>query len=41
MVLAVAVGYGDPDSPINRMRSPRAPLSQVVRWFKKELPRHP
>ncbi len=31
--LTVAVGYADPDSPLNRMRSPRAPLEQVVRWY--------
>jgi nitroreductase len=33
VVLSVAVGYGKPDSPLNRFRSPRAPLEQVVRWY--------
>ena len=33
VVLCVAVGYGDPDSPLNRMRSPRADLNEVVRWY--------
>jgi nitroreductase len=32
VVIGVAVGYGDPDSPINRPRSERAPLDDVVRW---------
>lgn len=33
LVLAVAVGYGDPGAAINQMRSPRAPLSEMVRWY--------
>lgn len=33
VVLAVALGHADPDSPINRMRSPRAELDEVVRWY--------
>lgn len=33
VLLCVAVGYGDPDSPINRMRAPRAELGEVVRWY--------
>ena len=33
VVLAVAMGHADPDSPVNRMRSPRAPLDEVVRWY--------
>jgi nitroreductase len=33
VVLTVAVGYADPDSPLNQLRSPRAPLDQVVRWY--------
>jgi nitroreductase len=33
VMLAVAVGYGVEDSPINRMISPRAPLKEVVRWY--------
>ncbi|MBU1451017.1 MAG: nitroreductase family protein [Proteobacteria bacterium] len=33
VVLTVAVGFADPDSPLNRMRSPRASMEQVVRWY--------
>ena len=33
VVLAVALGHPDLDSPINRARTPRAPLSEVVRWY--------
>lgn len=33
VVLTVAVGFAGPDSPLNRVRSPRAPLDQVVRWY--------
>lgn len=33
LVLAVAVGHGDPEAVINRMVSPRTPLSEVVRWY--------
>ncbi|MCF8031700.1 MAG: nitroreductase [Desulfarculaceae bacterium] len=33
VVLAVALGYADPDNPINRMRSPRAEMDEVVRWY--------
>ena len=32
VVVGVAVGYRDETSPINRSRSGRAPLNQVVRW---------
>jgi nitroreductase len=32
LVVGVAVGYRDEASPINRGRSNRAPLDQVVRW---------
>ena len=32
VVIGVAVGYGDPDSPINRGRSERVPLRDVVKW---------
>lgn len=31
IVLGVALGYGDPDHPQNRCRSPRRPLQEVVR----------
>jgi nitroreductase len=33
VMLAVAVGYPLADSPLNRMRSPRAALKEVVRWY--------
>jgi nitroreductase len=33
VLLAVAVGYARKDSPLNRFRSPRAELGQVVRWY--------
>jgi len=32
VIIGVAVGYADPDSPINRSRSERAPLKDVVKW---------
>ena len=32
VVIGVAVGYGDPDAPINSGRSERVPLQDVVRW---------
>jgi len=32
VVIGVAVGYGDPDAPINRGRSERVPLQDVVKW---------
>jgi nitroreductase len=32
VVIGVALGYGDPDSPINRSRSARVPLGDVVKW---------
>jgi nitroreductase len=32
IVLGVALGYGDPDHPQNRFRSPRRPLQEVVRF---------
>jgi nitroreductase len=33
VLLAVAVGYGNEDSPLNRFRSPRAEMDEVVRWY--------
>lgn len=33
VVLAVAVGQRDPEAVVNRMRSTRADLSEVVRWY--------
>lgn len=33
VVLAVALGYARPESPLNRMRSGRAELKEVVRWY--------
>lgn len=32
VVIGVAVGYADPESPINLSRSERAPLDEVVKW---------
>ena len=32
VVIGVAVGYADPESPINRSRSERVPLGDVVKW---------
>jgi nitroreductase len=32
VVIGIALGYPDPKSPINRGRSERAPLDEVVRW---------
>jgi len=32
VVIGVAVGYRDPQSPINRSRSERVPLGDVVKW---------
>jgi nitroreductase len=32
VVLGIAVGYAAPDSPLNRCRSERAPLEELVRW---------
>jgi len=33
VVIGIAVGYPDPDSPINRSVSERAPLDEVVRFY--------
>jgi hypothetical protein len=32
VVIGVAVGYKDPDAPINRSRSERVPIDNVVKW---------
>ncbi|MBW2596874.1 MAG: nitroreductase [Deltaproteobacteria bacterium] len=32
VVIGVAVGYRDPQSPINRSRSDRVPIDDVVKW---------
>lgn len=32
VVIGVAVGYPDPEAPINRSRSDRVPLNEVMRW---------
>jgi nitroreductase len=32
VVIGVGVGYPDPDAPINRSRSKRVPLGDVVKW---------
>lgn len=33
VLLAVALGHGEEGSPLNRFRSPRAELDEVVRWY--------
>ena len=33
MVIAVAIGYPDQDSPLNQFRSEREPLERIVRWY--------
>ena len=32
VIIGVAVGYGDPDAPVNGGRSERVPLRDVVKW---------
>jgi nitroreductase len=32
VVIGIALGYADPEAPINRARSDRVPLKDVVRW---------
>ena len=32
VVIGIAVGYKDPDSPVNKPRSARVPVRDVVRW---------
>ena len=32
VVVGIAVGYKDPDDPVNSARSDRAPLKEVVKW---------
>jgi nitroreductase len=32
VVIGVAVGYRDPDAPVNQSRSGRAPLNELVKW---------
>ena len=32
VVLGIALGYADPEHPLNRARSERAPQSELVRW---------
>ena len=32
VVIGVAIGYRDPDAPINQSRSKRAPLSELIKW---------
>jgi nitroreductase len=32
VVIGMAVGYGDPNAPINQPRSERVPLEDVVKW---------
>lgn len=32
VVVGIALGYRDPEAPLNQARSERAPLSELVRW---------
>ncbi len=32
IVIGVAVGYPDPDAPINQIKTPRVSLEKIVRW---------
>ena len=32
VIIGIAVGYSDPDAEVNRSRSERAPLSEMVKW---------
>ena len=32
VVVGIAVGYGDPSSGVNKVRSERAPLNELVKW---------
>jgi nitroreductase len=32
VVIGIAVGYRDPDAPVNKPKSSRVPVSDVVRW---------
>jgi nitroreductase len=32
VVIGIAVGYSDPDAPINKTRSNRVPVSDLVKW---------
>ena len=33
LVLGVAVGYADPDAPVNRLATTREPVENLVRWY--------
>jgi len=33
IVIGVALGYPDRDSPINKFKTPRSPLGEFIRWF--------
>ncbi|MDQ7785233.1 MAG: nitroreductase [Desulfomonilaceae bacterium] len=32
LIISVALGFAEPDSPVNEFRSPRADLNEVTRW---------
>jgi nitroreductase len=32
VAIGIAVGYKDPDAPVNQTRSERVPVSEVIRW---------
>jgi nitroreductase len=33
LVLGIAVGYPDPEAPVNRFRTPREPAADLIRWY--------
>ena len=33
LVLGLALGYADPDAPVNQLRTPREPVENLVRWY--------
>lgn len=33
LVLGLALGFADPDAPVNRLRTPREPIQDLVRWY--------
>jgi len=33
IVLGISIGWPDMDSPVNAMRTDRAPLDEIMKWF--------
>ncbi|MEW5725642.1 MAG: nitroreductase [Thermodesulfobacteriota bacterium] len=33
LVLGVALGYADPEAPVNQARTPREPIESLIRWY--------